>query len=75
MSGDEQPDPRPKNRSHADMTLGEAIRWALSKDSTNATQAGVTTFVADAGVTTVRVVLTGGLTGIAAFDRVRLWEE
>ena len=37
--------------------------------------AGVTTFVADAGVAKVRVVLAGGLTGIATFDRVRLWEE
>ena len=37
--------------------------------------ARVTTFVADASVAKVRVVLTGGLTGIATFDRVRLWEE
>ncbi len=37
--------------------------------------AGVTRFVADAGVAKVRVVLAGGLTGIATFDRVRLWEE
>jgi len=37
--------------------------------------AGVTRFVADAGVTKVRVVLAGGFTGIATFDRVRLWEE
>jgi len=37
--------------------------------------AGVTTLVADAGVAKVRVVLAGGFTGIATFDRVRLWEE
>jgi hypothetical protein len=27
------------------------------------------------GATQVRVVLTGGLTGTATFDDIRLWEE
>lgn len=36
---------------------------------------GVTQFTAGADVAQVRVVLSGGLTGIATFDNVRMWEE
>jgi hypothetical protein len=35
----------------------------------------VTTFQALAGVTQVRVRLLGGLTGVATFDDIRLWED
>jgi hypothetical protein len=40
-----------------------------------ATLSGITSFIAGAGVTQVRVKLAGGLTGIATFDNVRLWED
>ncbi len=39
------------------------------------TLSGVTSFTAAAGVTQVRVTLVSGLTGIATFDNVRLWED
>jgi len=39
------------------------------------TLSGVTTFQALAGATQVRVTLLGGLTGVATFDDVRLWED
>jgi hypothetical protein len=40
-----------------------------------ATLRGVSTFTAAAKVTQVRVRLAGGVTGVATFDNVRLWEE
>lgn len=39
------------------------------------TVTGVTQFTAGADVAQVRLVIRGGLTGIATFDNVRMWEE
>lgn len=39
------------------------------------TLSGVTQFTAGTDVAQVKVVLTGGLSGIAIFDNVRMWEE
>jgi len=39
------------------------------------TLTGVTSFTAAAGVTQIRVKLAGGVSGLATFDNVRLWED
>ena len=52
-----------------------AIQQVSALGAVLGTLSGVTQFTAGADVAQVRIVLKGGLTGIATFDNVRMWEE
>jgi hypothetical protein len=52
-----------------------AVEQLSSLGAVLSTVSGVSTFTAAAGVTQVRVKLLAGLTGIASFDNVRLFEQ